>query len=233
MRVADIDAAKTGDEVAFTRIYQATQPWLVKYVTVLAGLGADIEDVCAETWLQVCRDLRSFTGDGEAFRAWIVRIARNRTIDASRSRRRRPVDLVAPAELPVTALVETSGEDAALTAMSTADALAAIAQLPTEQAEAVLLRAVLGLDAKSAAKMLGKRPGAVRTAAYRGLRQLASQYSGQRDLAHTVGPVAPAHQAAIDTPSDGAGTGATQSGAGSGGGGGATRRGAAGRGAAG
>jgi RNA polymerase sigma-70 factor (ECF subfamily) len=37
----------------------------------------------------------------------------------------------------------------------------------------VLLRAVLGLDATRAAAVLGKRPGAVRTAAHRGLRTLA------------------------------------------------------------
>lgn len=196
MRAADIDAAKAGDEAAFTRIYQATQPWLVKYVTVLAGPGADAEDLCAETWLQICRDLHSFTGDGDRFRAWIVRIARNRTIDASRSRQRRPVHLLAPGDLPVvSAILESSGEDAALTAMSTADALAAIAQLPTEQAEAVLLRAVLGLDAKTAAKMLGRRPGAVRTAAYRGLRQLANQYPtppgpAQKPIAHADRPSA-------------------------------------------
>jgi RNA polymerase sigma-70 factor, ECF subfamily len=47
------------------------------------------------------------------------------------------------------------------------------APLPADQAEAVLLRVVVGLDAKSAAQVLGKRPGAVRTAAYRGLRALA------------------------------------------------------------
>jgi RNA polymerase sigma-70 factor (ECF subfamily) len=193
VRVADIDAAKAGDEAAFTRIYRVTQPWLVKYVAVLAGPGADVEDLCAETWLQVCRDLGSFAGDGDGFRAWIVRIARNRTIDASRSRKRRPVRLVPPADLPIPAVVEASGEDAALSAMSTADALAAIAQLPTEQAEAVLLRAVFGLDAKSAAKMLGRRPGAVRTAAYRGLRQLASQFPtpllpAQAAPARTSGP---------------------------------------------
>lgn len=199
MRVADIDAAKTGDEAAFTRIYHATQPWLVKYVTVLASPGADVEDLCAETWLQVCRDLRSFTGDGDKFRAWIVRIARNRTIDASRSRQRRPVRLLAPADMPVTAPLETSGEDAALTAMSTADALAAIAQLPAEQAEAVLLRAVLGLDAKTAAKMLGRRPGAIRTAAYRGLRQLASQYPTTPQPATT--PIALPEPSSADGPS--------------------------------
>jgi RNA polymerase sigma-70 factor, ECF subfamily len=38
----------------------------------------------------------------------------------------------------------------------------------------VLLRVVLGLDAKHAAEVLGKRPGAVRTAAYRGLNRLAT-----------------------------------------------------------
>ena len=36
-----------------------------------------------------------------------------------------------------------------------------------------MLRVVVGLDAKSAAETLGKRPGAVRTAAHRGLKRLA------------------------------------------------------------
>ena len=51
--------------------------------------------------------------------------------------------------------------------------LSLIAQLPQDQAEAVVLRVVVGLDAKSAAETLGKRPGAVRTAAHRGLKRLA------------------------------------------------------------
>jgi len=41
-----------------------------------------------------------------------------------------------------------------------------------------MLRAVVGLDAKAAAAVLGKRPGAVRTAAYRGLRTLAGRVGG-------------------------------------------------------
>ena len=41
-----------------------------------------------------------------------------------------------------------------------------------DQAEAVLLRAVLGLDAITAGQVLGKRPGAIRTAAHRGLKTL-------------------------------------------------------------
>ena len=58
-------------------------------------------------------------------------------------------------------------------ALATGRTMALIAQLPQDQAEAVVLRVVVGLDAKSAAKTLGKRPGAVRTAAHRGLKRLA------------------------------------------------------------
>ncbi|BFO14760.1 hypothetical protein SHKM778_11480 [Streptomyces sp. KM77-8] len=37
---------------------------------------------------------------------------------------------------------------------------------------------VVGLDAKSAAETLGKRPGAVRTAAHRGLKRLGELLGG-------------------------------------------------------
>lgn len=72
--------------------------------------------------------------------------------------------------------------------LATGDALALIAKLPQDQAEAVVLRVVVGLDAKSAAQTLGKRPGAVRTAAHRGLKRLA-------ELLGTDGPP---HQDALD-----------------------------------
>ena len=50
-----------------------------------------------------------------------------------------------------------------------------IADLPRDQAEAIMLRTVLGYDAPTAARILGKRPGAVRAASYRGLKQLAKK----------------------------------------------------------
>jgi len=49
----------------------------------------------------------------------------------------------------------------------------------------VLLRTVLGLDAARAAAVLGKRPGAVRTAAHRGLRTLAHHLE-RRDASRAV-----------------------------------------------
>jgi RNA polymerase sigma-70 factor, ECF subfamily len=66
---------------------------------------------------------------------------------------------------------DTAGE--AIEALATGRTLDLIARLPQDQAEAVVLRVVMGLDAKTAAETLGKRPGAVRTAAHRGLKKLA------------------------------------------------------------
>ena len=63
--------------------------------------------------------------------------------------------------------------DVVLERLSTRAVLAAIASLPTDQAEIIMLRVVAGLDAPSVARIVGKSPGAVRVAAHRGLRRLA------------------------------------------------------------
>ncbi len=166
--------AAAGDEQAFRDLYRSVQPGLLRYLRVLVG-DQDAADVAAETWLQVVRDLASFTGDDRAFRAWVVTIGRHRALDHLRRVRRRP-SVETPGEV-FDALPASGGGDpvdGAETAMSTARALALIARLPPDQAEAVLLRVVVGLDAVSAAKVLGKRPGAVRVATHRGLRRLAA-----------------------------------------------------------
>jgi RNA polymerase sigma-70 factor (ECF subfamily) len=56
----------------------------------------------------------------------------------------------------------------------TAWALSRVAALPADQAEAVMLRVVAGLDVAATAQVLGKRRGAVRIATMRGLRKLAA-----------------------------------------------------------
>jgi RNA polymerase sigma-70 factor (ECF subfamily) len=163
-------SARDGDEHAFRIVYREMQPRLVRYLRVMVGDDAD--DVASEAWLQIARDLAGFRGDWDAFRGWAVTIARHRALDHLRGMRRRP-----SVTMPVDLLVEVADEQdtaaQAVDAVSTAAALALIATLPRDQAEAVLLRAVVGLDANAAGRVLGKRAGAVRTAAYRGLRRLA------------------------------------------------------------
>lgn len=167
---AAVLAAQDGDETAFRTVYRSVQPRLLGYLRTLVG-EAEAEDVASEAWLQIARDLDRFTGDADRFRGWAARIARNRALDHIRMRGRRPAVGGDESELTVRpGESDTAGE--AIEALATGETLALIARLPRDQAEAVVLRVVVGLDAKSAAATLGKRPGAVRTAAHRGLKRL-------------------------------------------------------------
>jgi RNA polymerase sigma-70 factor (ECF subfamily) len=160
-----------GDDEGFRRVYRSVQPGLVRYLGVLVGRD-DAEDVASETWAQASRDLHRFSGGLGGFRGWITRIARNRAIDHLRASGRRPSATMAPEDLPEVVTTYDAG-DGALESLGTSHAVALIARLPRDQAEAVMLRAVMGLAAKSAGEVLGKRAGAVRTSAHRGLKQLA------------------------------------------------------------
>ena len=160
-----------GDEDAFRTVYRGIHPGLLRYLTVMVG-ATDAEDVAAETWAQAVRDLGSFTGTADRFRGWVTTIARNRALDLLRTRGRRPIDDTPVEEIMIGHADRLDVAEEALGLVSTSAALRLIPSLPPDQAEAVLLRAVMGLDAKSAGRVLGKRPGAVRTAAYRGLKSL-------------------------------------------------------------
>jgi RNA polymerase sigma-70 factor (ECF subfamily) len=163
--------AQRGDSDAFRTLYRDTQPRLLRYLRAI--VSNDAEDIASETWLQVTRDLKTFHGDDDGFRGWVTTIARHRALDHKRATSRRPPAIPVPAE-DLASLPATDDTAArALDSVATTSAVRLIATLPPDQAEAVLLRAVIGLDATTAARVLGKRPGAVRTAAYRGLRTLA------------------------------------------------------------
>ncbi|MEU0334802.1 RNA polymerase sigma factor [Streptomyces sp. NPDC006193] len=167
---AAVARAQDGDESAFALAYRIVQPGLLGYLRGL--VGEDAEDIASDAWLEIARDLGRFRGDGAGFRGWTATIARHRALDHLRRQRVRPraAGLEQDAlELPG----RHSTPDQALESLSTARALELVRALPREQAEAVLLRVVVGLDGPAAARVLGKRPGAVRTAAYRGLRRLA------------------------------------------------------------
>jgi RNA polymerase sigma-70 factor (ECF subfamily) len=173
-RAAELDeavrGARQGNADAYRLLYREIQPRLLRYLRALAG--DDAEDVASETWLQVARDLGDFAGDYDAFRGWVATIARHRALDHARHRSRRPFVPMPAEDLAGRPAADDTAADA-IEAVSTDEALRLIAELPPDQAEAVLLRAVVGLDAETAGKVIGKRAGAVRSAAHRGLRTLA------------------------------------------------------------
>ncbi|WP_326800056.1 sigma-70 family RNA polymerase sigma factor [Streptomyces sp. NBC_01808] len=166
-----IRAAQAGDETAFVHLYRSLHPCLVRYVGTLVGDAAgdgDAEEVTAGAWQDIARDLRAFDGDALSFRAWCARIARTRALARLRDRPggpgRGPRD---PGGGPRTEGVPERPEGGRT--------LALIAWLPRAEAEAVALRAIVGLDAERAAYVLGTSPAAARSATLRGLRLLADQ----------------------------------------------------------
>jgi RNA polymerase sigma-70 factor, ECF subfamily len=163
--------AKKGDADAFAALWRIFQPGLLRYLRVIAGQAAD--DLAADTWLQVIRKLTSFEGNDRAFRAWICTIARNRHIDWRRQTARRKESLV-----EVDVLDRIPSLDDTETPMSTQSALALIATLPADQAEAVMLRTVAGLSVSAVAEIMGRPPGTVRVLCHRGLRRLAHTLEG-------------------------------------------------------
>jgi RNA polymerase sigma-70 factor, ECF subfamily len=173
-------AAKGGDESAFVALWREYQPPLHRYLAVLAPGWAD--DLASESWLDIIRGLHRFRGSAQDFRAWIFTIGRHRALDHLRREQRRPA-----APVPVEYLVDHPAADdtaaAAVEALSTAGALALLRRLPPDQAEVISLRVLAGLDVAHVAAITGKRPGAVRVLAHRGLRRLATQLA---DAAHLL-----------------------------------------------
>jgi RNA polymerase sigma-70 factor, ECF subfamily len=178
---AVLASAVAGDERAYAELWRELNPSLVRYLRVLAADAA--EDVASETWLEVVRGLDRFVGDEAGFRSWVFTIARYRALDALRRAAREPVALVQPEMLPDTE-EGVDAADAALETLSTEAALALIAGLAPDQAEVVALRVVANLDVAQVAKIVGKRPGAVRVLCHRGLRRLAVRLDRE---ARTVG----------------------------------------------
>lgn len=164
--------ARQGDAAAFAVLYSSLAPAQLRHARGL--VGQDGEDVVSEAWLQIARDIRRFQGGEPEFRAWSTRIVRNRAFDQLRCAARHPAQAIPVADLPESPARDDT-ETIALEHLSTGDAIALIGSLSRDQAEAVVLRAVIGLDAETAGSVVGKSAGAIRVAAHRGLRNLAKK----------------------------------------------------------
>jgi len=180
-------AAKKGNEDAFASIWREFHPGLLRYLKVKAA--PDAEDLAADIWHRVIRALPAFEGDEDGFRGWLFTSARNRITDWYRRSASRPesIEYAKLMELPASNSVEAEAEENSSTDL----AIAMIGQLPPDQAEAVMLRIVAGLDVGSVAKIMRRSPGSVRVLSHRGLRRLENSLTSpsppDRDIAELTG----------------------------------------------
>lgn len=164
-----LERAQHGDETAFAALWRDLNPAVVRYLSVASDAA---DDVAADTWVTVVKGLARFTGDENAWRAWVFTTARRRAVDAGR-RRTRAADRDRSFEpWPVFGGDADDPADVVARRIDTDAALALVAALSPLQAEVVVLRVVAGLSVEDVARVVGRSNGAVRVAHHRGLGRL-------------------------------------------------------------
>jgi len=162
-----LEAAQAGAEWAWSRLYGDIAGPVLGYLRTRGA--TEPEDLVGEVFLQVARNLGTFTGDYPAFRSWVFTVAHHRVVDERRYRTRRPVD---PGDIPEAALGSGNTEAEALELLTTDEVIGLLATLTTEQRDVLLLRVVGDLSIDEVAKAVGRRPGAVKALQRRGLEKL-------------------------------------------------------------
>lgn len=136
---AVVDAAKTGDELAWVTLYDTYTPALYGYVRTHGSRDAD--EVVARVWEDAARRIGGFAGDGDDLRRWLVTIARHRLVDERRWWHRRPRSSVDATSLVGIVDPDAAGDPAAaaLAKAGAESAAAALSCLSAAQREVVAL----------------------------------------------------------------------------------------------
>lgn len=167
----DVRAAQV-DRAAFEILYRRYLDRVYGYAFYQLGDHHDAEDATERTFLAALRALPTFRDEGATFRAWLFRIAHNTIANARRSRFRRRTD-------PLPANFERAAPNADPAGL-VADAeelrrvLRAVAELPEDRRQVVLLRFVDGLTSREIGQVMDRSQGAARVLLHRALRDLAA-----------------------------------------------------------
>ena len=172
----DLEAVRDAqrNRAAFDALYRRYVDRVYSYAFYQLGDHHDAEDATERTFLAALRAIRSYRDEGATFRAWLFRIARNTIANAQRTRSRRRVE-------PMTAIqdephaIDADPAGMAVRAEDARRVRAALAHLPDDRRQVVLLRFVDGLSAREAGLVLDRSEGAVRVLLHRALRDLGER----------------------------------------------------------
>lgn len=170
-----IERALAGDTAAFEDLMRRhEQRVFAVCLRTLRDREAAL-DATQDTFITVFRKLDRFDGRA-AFTTWLHRVAVNTCLDQLRRRKRRPTsqldDRLDPSDERAAETVESAGLRPELDR--------ALASIPAEYADAVVLVDVLGYGTEDAAEVLGVARGTVKSRVFRG-RRLLAEILGNRD----------------------------------------------------
>ena len=168
--LAEVRAAQA-DRAAFGVLYRRYLDRVYGYAFYLLGDHHDAEDATERTFLAALGAIGGFRDQGATFRSWLFRIAHNQVANALRSRGRRATSSLDLVEEPAAA------DDPAAKLAASEEARRvrrALATLPEDRRQVLVLRFVDGLSAREIGAVLDRSEGAVRVLQHRALRELGS-----------------------------------------------------------
>ena len=166
-------AVARGDESAFARVYDRYSPILLGLMLRILRSRAEAEDVLQEVFLQVWQRAHSFDAErGRAF-TWLVTLARSRAIDRLRSvGSRERAALASAEEVPPESESSEWADTAAIRAERAEAVRDALAELPEEQRQVLLLAYLEGMSQSEIAAAKNQPLGTVKTRTRSALRKL-------------------------------------------------------------
>lgn len=165
-----------GDAGAFRELYALVAPRLLGYLLKMTRERALAEDLLQQTFLKVHRARQAYVRGADPL-PWIYSIAHRTFIDAARKHKRAVVRVGEVEDLPEVPAgltgesAERRDEDRADPELVSA-ALDALAELPDQQREAVVLTKLDGRSVAEAAAIAGTTTGAMKVRAHRGYEAL-------------------------------------------------------------
>jgi len=179
--------AAGGDEAAFGALMRRHKGWLYRFIRRYVGDPEEGYDVLQESFTAAWAALRRYDPE-RPFDVWLRRIALNKCRDRARKAAVRRVlfgtlGSATPAE-PVDPSPPADRQATTNRALQRLEQ--AIADLPAQLKEPLVLTTLEGLSHKEAAELLGLNAKAVETRVYRAKKQLAARLE-RGDLADIAG----------------------------------------------
>ena len=173
--VEDIDSAclralAEGDRSAFASLVERWQTRLINFFYRSTRNRADAEDLAQETFLELYRAASRYTARG-TFNAFIFTLARRRLIDSYRKRSRRPLDFIDPTDFVMQQQAEAKDSSREIEEAFHR----ALATLPENQRNAILLLQQQGLSYDEIAESLNASLSSVKTWIHRARTHLREE----------------------------------------------------------
>jgi RNA polymerase sigma-70 factor (ECF subfamily) len=163
-----IAAAKEGNAVAFAALYDLFADRVYRHILYRTGNPADSEDLTQQTFLKAWQAMGRYRVTEVPFVAWLLTIAHNAVVSHFRSKRDHvPLDLDLP--LPDTS---AGPQEEAERKFHQAAVRRALAKLPHDQQQVVVMRYLDEFDYADIAKALKKTENNVRVIAHRALKRM-------------------------------------------------------------